>query len=394
MADSVSKKQLGRFYEVSQGAIKHVADHGNRAALVLGYLALKRHQQRGHLHVVTAGRRALSNTLGLSDHRAKKLLDDLHAIAWGPGAAETAVVDAVRWNEQCIEGHEVPTGRYQANKVMPSAGEEFLYLPNQLNSIGPQLEHSPLGQILRLNKPVAFDAAMLLLGLYAHLDMPHCGGVDPSSAVSIPWRYEGTAYSDELLELGYKGQQGGLHFWVVDMRSSDADGWTQHLNSAQWSFIQSVTGETTETGAGRFWAAWQALRKLGLAYHIAMVFDADPAHDPDAEVLYPLWTFNHAERERLNQRGHDESGLAIAVQNRARRYQVDGVDEALTELYSANLLLDEPSGYFIAAAANKDAKVIGVIRPRFVPNTQDSQSGWASLRDKAIKWKSILKADK
>jgi len=394
MANIIAKKGLGRFYEVSHEAINHVADHGNRAALVLAYLALKRHQQRNNRHVVSAGRRALVNTLGVSEHRAKKLLDELHALAWGPGDNETAVVDAVRWNQNCIEGDEVPPGRYKANKVLPPCGEDFIYLPNLLNTIGPDHRYSPIGQILRLSKPVALDTALLLLNLYVHLDMQHCGGVDPTTAICIPWRHEGTAYSDELLDLGYKGEHGGLHFWVVDMRSDDADNWTEHLTTAQWSFIESITGENPETGAGRFWAAWRALRDLGLAYHTAMVFDADPKTDPDAEILYPLWTFNRAERERLNQRGYGESGLAIEVQNRARRYLVDDVDEALVDAYSNRLLITEPSGFFIAAAPNPHAKVIGILRPRFIPNTQDARAGWASLRDKSSEWKSILEADK
>jgi len=394
MPNIVSKKGLGRFYEVSHEAINHVADHGNRAALVLAYLALKRHQQRNQRHVVTAGRRALVNTLGISEHRAKKLLDELHALAWGPGDSETAVVDAVRWNQNCIEGDEVPPGRYKANKVMPSAGADYIYLPNMLNTIGPDHRYSPLGQILRRNKPVALDAALLLLGLYEHLDMQHCGGVDPATAICIPWRDEGTAATDDLLDLGYKGEHGGLHFWVVDMCSRDSVDWSQYLTKVQWSFIESITGETSETEAPRFWAAWWALRDLGLAYHTAMVFDADPKTDPDAEILYPLWTFNRAERERLNQRGYGESGLALEVQNRARRYLIDDVEEALTAAYESRLLINEPTGYFIAAAPNPHAKVIGILRPRFIPNTQDAHAGWSSLRDKASEWKSILEADK
>jgi len=53
----------------------------------------------------------------------------------------------------------------------------------------------------------------------------------------------------------------------------------------------------------------------------------------------------------------------------------------------------EPSGFFVVAADNPDAKVLGILRPRFVPNTQDAQAGWADLRDKAAYWKQTLKSN-
>jgi len=76
------------------------------------------------------------------------------------------------------------------------------------------------------------------------------------------------------------------------------------------------------------------------------------------------------------------------------RNLIDDVEEALTAAYESRLLINEPTGYFIAAAPNPHAKVIGILRPRFIPNTQDAHAGWSSLRDKASEWKSILEADK
>jgi len=396
MTGSISKNGLGLFYAVSSEAIRHVADHSDRAALVLAYLALKRHQQKHRTHVISAGAPTLQKAFDISYPRARKLLKDLQSIAWGPAFYNCAVVDAKIWNQQCMDGEEIPLGSYQANKVMPACGEDYIYLPNMLNTCGPGQSHSPLGQLYRLpDKTIRLDAVMLLLGLYEHLDMQHCGGVDPSTAIYIPWRTEGMAHNDDFLELGYQGAANGLHYQVVDMRSSDNAYWKEHLLTSQWSFIESVTSETSETEAPRFWTAWRALRDLGLADHVAMVFDADPLLDPDAEILYPLWTFNKAERQRLNDRNPGEGGLAHLVSNRTQRdAELDELNGSLIEAYSEQFLFDEPTGFFIAASPTPDAKVIGILRPRFIPNTKDSQRGWAELRDKAVKWKKKLEADK
>ena len=396
MPDIIAKKGLGLFYEVSREAINHVAQHSSRAALVMSYMALKRHQQKANRDVVTAGRNSIVNTLHTSRPKAIKLINDLKAVAWGQSYRDTALMDVQHWNQMCAESDEVPLGAYGANKIMPPCGEGFIYLPNHLNMCGQGQDYSPLGQIYRLpGKTLQLDAMMLLLGLYEHLDMYTYGGADPTTTVNIPFRYEGIGYDEWPLELGYLGECNGLHYWAVDVRGKDGDYWAIQLTKAHWSFIESITGETPVMKAPRFWTAWQALRDLGLAYHATMVFDADPQLDPDAEILYPLWVWNRAERERLNQRGYQEGGLTLLAQHRARRdYISEDLEYSLIDAFKNRTLMCDPVGFFIAAAHNPEAKVVGILRPRFIPNTQDGQAGWASLRDKAINWTRILEADK
>ena len=126
-----------------------------------------------------------------------------------------------------------------------------------------------------------------------------------------------------------------------------------------------------------------------------MVFDSNPLVDPDAEILYPLWVFNPAERERLNSRNSGEGGLANLINNRTQRdADLDDLNATLTEAYSERFLMDEPTGYFVAVADTADATVVGILRPRFVPNTKDSQRGWSNLKEKAAAWTFTLEADK
>jgi hypothetical protein len=389
------KTTIGKFYSVSKGAIEAVAEY-ERAALVLAYLTLKCGQQKHDNKVVTWGRNKLMNVLGVSQRHAMKLMDELRGIAWGPGHHQTAVVDARDWNAVCTKDELVPIGHpgggNGSNKVMPPLGDDYIYLPNQLTEKADSKEYSPLGQLSRISdKAVRYHATMLLLALYDHLDMQHFGGADPGETVYIPWRYEGQSYpvsGDYPLTLGYMGKAEKLHFWGVDFRADDSAAWSQSLTTTSWKFIEAITGETAKTGADQFWAAWSALRKLGLAYHAAMVFDADPVKDPDAELLYPLWIFNKAERKRLNDRGSHEGGLAKEVQLMARRTGVDDeLEEAVIAVFSAAAgMSDEPMGFFVVAAPSKDAKVFGILRPRFIPNTGDGQAGWASIRDKSARW--------
>ena len=400
--DREKKNTIGKFYEVSKGAIEVIADH-DRAALVLAYLALKCGQQKTNRNVVSWGRNALVKVLGISQRRAMKLMNELRAIAWGPHHHETALVDAHAWNAVCAEGEAVPLGHpgggKGSNKVMPPRGDDFIYLPNLLTSVSESKQLPPLGQLYRVrDKTIRHHATLLLLALYDHLDMQHFGGSDPAETISIPWRYEGESHpvgSDYPLTLGYMGCAEDLHFWGVDFRANDSDYWADSLTQTNWIFIESITGETEKTGADQFWAAYGVLRDLGLVFHAAMVFDADPLTDPDAEILYPLWIFNKAEKKRLDDRGCHEGGLAKEAQVMARRTQVDyELEEAVVEAYTNTTLysLDmEPMGFFVAAALNPDAKVIGILRPRFIPNTTDGQAGWAIIRDKSAEWAERLK---
>ena len=397
---SEKKSTIGHFYEVSKGVIEAIADH-DRAALVLAYLALKRYQQRNNRDVTTGGRNALGRVLGISQRRAMKLMDELRCIAWGPDHHETALVDAHDWNAVCGEGEAVPLGHPGAgkgsNKVMPPCGSDFIYLPNQLTTVSTSKEFSPLGQLYRIrDKTVRHHATLLMLALYDHLDMQHFGGTDPAETVFIPWRYEGKSRpvsSDYPLTLGYMGQAKGLHFWGVDFRAKDENYWSEHFTRSHWDFIETITGETRETGSKQFWKAYRALDDLGLVFHAAMVFDADPETDPDAEILYPLWIFNKAEKVRLDKRGFHEGGLAKEVQLMARRTGVDEeLEEVITEVFStADGLDSEPMGFFVVAAPSHDAKVVGILRPRFIPNTMDGQAGWASIREKSAEWAERLK---
>jgi len=400
---TAKKSTVGQFYAVSRGAITHVAEHSDRAAVVLAYLALKRYQQRNYNDVVSGGRMALAKILGVSQRRAMNLMNELRAIAWGKGFKDTAMIDAHTWNAACDESEAVPLGHAGggkgSNKVMPPCGDDFIYLPNSLTEQAEQKQYTPLGQLYHLeDKETRLHATMLLLALYEHLDMQHFGGADPTTTIYIPWRYDGTADHPELseydeeMQLGYMGQCDGLHYWVVDFRHADGKDWADSLTSTQWTFIESITGETSEgKEAPLFWKAAWALRELGLTYHAAMVFDADPLVDPDADVLYPFWMFNPAERERLNNRGHHEGGLAQLAANNAERHCIEPHSDSMELIYLALRGSPlEPTGWFIVATDNPNAKVVGIVRPRFIPNTADGQAGWISLRDKAAKWASRL----
>ena len=254
--DTQNDKPIGNFYEVSKGAIWKVANHSNRHHLVLAYLALKRHQQASNLELVSAGSLAIKNTLGISRPRAEKLMNDLREIAWGGSIKETALVDAYPWNQAIRNGEledvQVNHGRWigrnkkGTNKVMPSLGDDYIYLPNNLNKTHADNRLSPLGQLCAIrDKQLALDATMLLLGLYEHLDLQTYGGADPTKTMSIPWRTEGEG-------LGYMGESDGLYFHLVDMRPVDSSYWDTHTSKTYWPFITATTGETKETGAERF----------------------------------------------------------------------------------------------------------------------------------------------
>jgi hypothetical protein len=233
-----------------------------------------------------------------------------------------------------------------------------------------------------------------------HLDMQHFGGADPGTTMYIPWRYEGEAEWDgtaRFMELGYKGQgDDGLYYWTVDFRADGECRWSRHLTNTHWAFIESITGETRESQhAPKFWKAWHALRDLGLVYHAAMVFADNPLEDPDAEILYPLWVFNKAEKRRLDERGSHEGGLAMEAASKALRDCVSEYHlEAMKVIYesegSDNALILNPTGWFVVAADRPSASIFGILRPRFLPNTIDGQAGWASIRDKASAWGEVL----
>lgn len=393
------KNTVGQFYEVSKGAIQNVAAHSNRAAVVLAYLALKRYQQRDNRDLTTGGRPALAKVLNISHRQASRLMDELRSIAWGKSHLETALMNAYVWNEVCNEDDKVKLGHLGggkgSNKVMPSCGDDFIYLPNSLTEVSEQKQHSPLGQLYHLrNREIRLHATMLLLALYDHLDMQHFGGVDPAETIYIPWRIEGTSAwcgIEGFIQLGYLGQgPDNLYYHAVDYRADDDKSWSQHLTATNWKFIESITGETQETTADKFWSALRALQELGLVFHAAMVFDADPLADPDAEVLYPLWTFNKAEKKRLDLRGYHEGGLGVLTANKAAREYVGEHGDAIHAIYEDSSersdLKQNPTGWFVAAADSPDATVLGIMRPRFIPNTMDGQAGWASIRDKSADW--------
>jgi hypothetical protein len=388
---STNQSTTGLFYQVSRGAIHEVAKTGS-AKLVLAYLALRYHQQRNKepkssIELVSAGKRVICKTLGETDHYARGLLNQLREIRWGDKQEQCALVDVEAWNQGRKPEEQMKEGGYGANKMMPAYADDYISLPNHLNDIHTGQTYSPLGQIYNeIDKPLRLTAIMLLLGLYEHLDMKNYGGADPKKTMSFFWRREGEVTFDDipLIELGSLGQSSdGLYFWAADTRSKDTDDWNDRAVSANESFIESVTKKSGEVGKSTFYKAWWALQGKGLVFHAAMVFDCHPQEDPEAEVLYPLWLFNRSERERLGAGG----GLAKVTANCASRNNLIESDEIFMSLSSkSDGMIETPTGFYIFAAESPEADVVGIARPRFIPNNQDAQLGWAVNQKKAAQW--------
>lgn len=187
----------------------------------------------------------------------------------------------------------------------------------------------------------------------------------------------------------------GLHYWLIDMRANDdSEWWKAHTTTSNWAFIESITSETQETGTDRFWAAWHKLKSLGLMYQMAMVFDTDPSTDPDAEVLYPLWMFNQSERNKYQRANLHSGGLACQTSQKALR--ANGLDTGELEAILSEVTsrdgygLDEPTGFFVMAADTPTSCTVGVIRPRFTPQTNDGFDGENAIEEKASEWVRML----
>lgn len=136
----------------------------------------------------------------------------------------------------------------------------------------------------------------------------------------------------------------------------------------------------------RFRQAFEHLSQLHLLYEIAMVFDDDPLVNPGAEMMYPLYVWDQAIRDKAKS---ERSGLGGLYNEAFDRLDRSAIGEHIRYFtFSDDSTRSRSgSGFFVYGADCREAKVLSVYRLKYRPHTKDTGAGVDTKRERTAAWK-------
>ena len=372
----------GNFFVVSAAMVEQIAAQTQWAEAILAYLVLAKHRQ-SESSVTTAGAPAIAKYLGITRHKAEKLLHALRQVNRSADYKSRAVVDVDEWN--ALSGEQVPASikGYPA-KILPSTSGRGIVLPNVLvEGVGKGKMMPPLSRICNVYpRSQRLDSTNLLLKLYQQNSYADYGGIDPK-ILRATWCHEGQVGHKDTIPLGYQGgencvSEGRLHFWIVTpSKKIEADS----------KFIWEIAGGDAE----RFWKALGHLRDSYFLLEVAMVFDEDPLSCQKAEVLYPLYVFDRHTRDKAEKDGNGMGGLAREGFNCLDRSGLMDDSDFRMAAYKDVAFGDSSStGFYVFVAPTDKAALVSVYRLRYQPSDHDLGIGFKQEQSKTAFWKHRL----
>ena len=291
-----------RYFRVPLSAFNAVATHSGDPDAVAAWLVLRRFAHGQNRELTAAGAKCIGSSLGITRPRARKLIQGMQALRFGPRGEQSVLVAAADWNAatgQAVRGMQGNAPVY----VMPDPGGEYAYMPDLLVPRFPG--QSYLKGLCELESGAGMDAIRALVRAHAVLSCGDYLGADPDEFAFTAWETAGVR-SD--YELGLIGNVEGKRYWLFAELERATTSWTA---------IEWVTGGQSAEHAARFWAAIYVLCERGMLYRAAI------ATDRRGRMLYPLWVFGSSHRERLARDFGIAGNLASRFRGIASRAELD-----------------------------------------------------------------------
>lgn len=341
---------MAGYFKVPLSAARFIVEQSDTPDLLAAYMVLRRYafppKRDGSAprNLTAAGAKAVRLATGVTDFRSKRLMDDLRAL---------------RSSERGELGLIETTGRSKGNAPvykLPAWDGPEAYVPALLLDSHPT-HGTAVRRILdcAATPEVQRDALYMLLHLYARTDYAGWMGAPHDLFAYQAWEREG-ASGEMDFELGYVGQQGPLHVWLVALPKHDE--WT-----VPQRLFQSLFGVTDDLTKARFWPALWLLINSGLVCKVAVV--------ANGRETYPLWAFGKSFREALAERGiHGD--LAAHVQSLANQVGFDADNYLIRE---ATIEDREAEGTGLFFCIGKDPVVRTLLVPRLHAPTAVNNDG-------------------
>lgn len=327
-----------RFETLSSIAIKCGFDG------LAGYLVLARHTTGRKIleyppHTLSgAGVNSIHEKLGCSEYRARSILDRLVEAGFvqpPPADAKESAPRSARWilPQQYPLDVEVPHAFVDAPKLTSSAVSSPLKRLKKMRPLEGQAQAD-----------ANCDAAMLLVAIYASIEMRKYGGLSPTNSLHRKWKTLSVKPADLDECFVWKAEPG--------------------TDSAYTSFVHSALPhvEEQETINRRFWNAVDNLKDCGLIYETVSFFD-------EKDVLVaPLRVNDFHAGSITEERNGDPSLMKELERHYGTRFA----------FYSQS---DETLKVTLPFAAGK---LYGIYRPRIRPSTEDV-GVWAKEDEERVK---------
>ncbi len=345
---------------------------GNLAAPA--YLVLARYTSGKDHSTTQAGATAITKALGLTWGRADLALKTLEnaglitapskgttrkLLSWGDYQAakvsltdrQTAVLARVRRKREPITAssdpdYQVAYALVQKQLLQHVEGgkgkarfaalpREFVWLPNSLVD-GFRAGDAPLSRLRQIGDG---RAAMVLMRVYQHANLPEDGGVARTVMRTKYKRLEA-------------GRWQGFTVWAFD-QDQDFVGHDPLLRP----YIGQTKGQEFEALAKEFWAVWRALTEAKLVESVGYVFDGE---DDGSQPIHPFSPWNGTDEERLVTR---EALMA------AGRMVTEGqLQRVMGEFASSKLYVCPVQSHVL------NAQLVGIWRPVYRPNTAKTRA--------------------
>ncbi|KKN31109.1 hypothetical protein LCGC14_0827160 [marine sediment metagenome] len=344
------------FFAVSISTLHQIADLQGGADHIMAYLVLASHTSgkgsRAH-RVSTAGAKAISKKTGISYNRTEKCLgwlctnDFIERIADGE---EGSAPRTPRWLLCELRDNLV----YLSHSLIEGVGKGKIIPP--LRRIWDDTNTGSCPSFMSAK----MDVILLLIHCYQEQQIQDYGGVDPKCIRGI-WS-ESDCLPDSLES---------MEWLVVEIEKKG--------NEASISFINRVLPYiSSDDQSERFWNAFNNLRNLGFMYEVLQVWHGDPVKDDRAELQYPLYIRDYHARKN--------EAYCLKETHAFLRDYYDGKGFMETIEHG----IENNSFRYIRTKRGGEC-VLGTMRMRFRPSTEEVAQGLKHEGSRAERWKTVLR---
>ena len=300
---------MSGYFKISTEAAKAIVGESDGPYALAGYITLCGYAFGGNRGITAAGAKSIRQTIGCTDFRSKKILDELRAIRFGDRGGRGLITATKR---------TVGPAKVHAIEEWPGA---YAYMPSLLldRSVNG---NTPLSRLLEsddYDSGTLRDALLLFVHVYASTDYAGWFGCPIDLMAYQQWRTDGSAGSLDF-ELGYQGEVDSLSLWLI--AAPDEPEWT-----APKRVMTALFGPDEQYAGERFWKALWCLMRAELMVKVLTIQTKSSNH--------PLWIFSPGYRDSLEKEFGPVGDLARYTQRCANRTDLDPDNYIIQEAVGA-----------------------------------------------------------
>lgn len=379
--EELPKKEQSGFFSASISVIKAIACTWRRPEHVAVYLTICRYKQNrgpGAGMVSTAGLNALEKKLDISRRLAGLVAGDLEEFGYitsrekvdDPETALPTFMGKAQGRQNTV--------RWVLDETQSS--DDLVYLPNGIiDGVGRGKENPLIHKIMTRSgtaklpkETVRLDTLTVLAALYYHHQLADFGGVDPSQAIYRDWTKDCPDDIESVVgELALTGvySKGEATKWLV---------YREFLELA-------LPGESSgnENVKERFFNVIKWLQTEGYIYEVLQIWSGNPTTDRYAEVMYPLYIFDHHMRQK-------EPSMYKVINSKMAEQGV--LHPCITGENAVGAYEDLGNIYLYFHKRDETVYPLSVYRLKYKPSTADAAK-WVDRERVAVEdWTARIKA--